>query len=100
MSNVGPLPVMAGSLPLVSCCCSQLTPVMPWLLDRSDQLATRLARNGEPEAIHIEETDTALAIDWKGHYRIDGPAFVYSDRASGRTVTILGYPTDKLGATA
>ena len=24
-----------------------------WLLDRSDQLATRLARNGEPEAIHI-----------------------------------------------
>ena len=69
---------------------------MPWLLDRSDQLATRLARNGEPEAIHIEETDTALAIDWKGHYRIDGPAFVYSDRASGRTVTILGYPTDKL----
>ena len=71
-----------------------------WLLDRSDQLATRLARNGEPEAIHIEETDTALAIDWKGHYRIDGPAFVYSDRDSGRTVTILGYPADKLGATA
>ena len=70
-----------------------------WLLDRSDQLATQLARNGEPEAIHIEETDTALAIDWKGHYRIDGQTFVYSDRASGRTVTILGYPTDKLCAT-
>jgi hypothetical protein len=28
MSNVGPLPMMAGSLPLVSFCCSQLTPVM------------------------------------------------------------------------
>ena len=67
-----------------------------WLLDRSDQLAARLARNGEAEPIHIEETDTAFAIDWKGHYRIDGAAFVYSDRDSGRTVTILGYPTDKL----
>ena len=71
-----------------------------WLLDRSDQLAARLARNGEAEPIHIEETDTAFAVDWKGHYRIDGPAFVYSDRDSGRTVTIIGYPTDKLGATA
>ena len=71
-----------------------------WLLDCSDQLTAPLARNGEAEPIHIEETDTAFAIDWKGHYRIDGPAFVYSDRDSGRSVTILGYPTDKLGATA
>jgi hypothetical protein len=63
-------------------------------------LAARLARNGEAEPIHIEETDTAFAIDWKGHYHIDGPAFVYSDRDSGRTVTILGHPTGKLGATA
>ena len=31
---------------------------------------------------------------------IDGPAFVYSDRESGRVVTILGYPTDKLADTA
>jgi hypothetical protein len=52
---------------------------------RSDQLAARLARNGEAEPIHIEETDTAFAIDWTGHYRIDGPAFVYSDRASGHS---------------
>ena len=29
-------------------------------------------------------------------YRIDGPAFVYSDWDSGRVITILGYPTDKL----
>ena len=27
-----------------------------------------------------------------GHYRINGPAFVYSDRDSGRVITILGYP--------
>jgi hypothetical protein len=71
-----------------------------WLLDRSDQLAARLARDGETELAHIEETDTAFTIDWKGRYRIDGPAFVYSDRESGRVVTILGYPTDKIADTA
>jgi len=71
-----------------------------WLLDRSDQLAARLARDGETEPVHIEETDTAFTIGWKGRYRIDGPAFVYSDRESGRVVTILGYPTDKIADTA
>src|SRR6266566_2717909 len=67
-----------------------------WLLDPSDQLAARLAHNGEPEPIHIEETDTTFAIGWKGHYRIDGPAFVYLDQASGRVTTTLGYPTHTL----
>jgi hypothetical protein len=71
-----------------------------WLLDCSDQLAARLARDGETEPVHIEETDTAFTIGWKGRYRIDGPAFVYSDRESGRVVTILGYPTDKIADTA
>jgi tripartite-type tricarboxylate transporter receptor subunit TctC len=28
-----------------------------WLLDPSDQLAARLARDGDPEPIHIEETE-------------------------------------------
>ena len=41
-------------------------------------------------------TDTAFTIGWKGRYRIDGPAFVYSDHDTGRVATILGYPTDKL----
>src|SRR5208283_3807997 len=36
-----------------------------WLLDRSDQLAARLARNGELETVHIEETDTAFSIGWR-----------------------------------
>jgi len=55
-----------------------------------------LARDGDPEPIHIEETDTTFAIGWKGHYRIEGPAFVYVDRDTGRTSTILGYPTHQL----
>jgi hypothetical protein len=67
-----------------------------WLLDPSDALAARLARDGDPEPIHIEETDTTFAIGWKGHYRIEGAAFIYSDRDSGRVTTILNYPTHKL----
>jgi hypothetical protein len=43
-----------------------------------------------------QETDTTFAIGWKGRYRIDGPAFVYSDRDTGRVTTILGYPTERL----
>lgn len=67
-----------------------------WLLDPSDQLAARLARDGDPEPIRIEENDTAFAIDWKGRYRIDGSAFVYIDRETGNLTTIHGYPTHKL----
>jgi len=67
-----------------------------WLLDPADRLAARLARDGESEPIHIEETDTTFAIGWKGRYRIEGPAFVYADNDSGRVTTILGYPTDQL----
>src|SRR3954470_5017991 len=46
-----------------------------WLLDPSEQLAARLAHDGDPEPIHIEETDTTFAIGWKGHYRIEGRRF-------------------------
>src|SRR6201997_168024 len=71
-----------------------------WLLDSSDRLAARLARDGESEAIHIEESDTTFAIGWKGRYRIEGPAFVYADNDSARVTTILRYPTDKLSQIA
>ena len=71
-----------------------------WLLDPADQLALRLAQDGNSEAIRIEETDTTFAIAWKGRYRIEGRAFIYSDCDTGRTTTILGYPTDKLVLTA
>ena len=67
-----------------------------WLLDPADRLAARLAHDGESEPVHIEETDTTFAIAWKGRYRIEGPSFIYSDDETGRTSTILGYPTDKL----
>ena len=71
-----------------------------WLLEITDQLAVRLARDGDLESIHLEETDTSFAIEWKGHYRIEGPAFVYADRDTGRVTTILGYPTRKTAQAA
>lgn len=67
-----------------------------WLLDPSERLAARLARDGDPEPVHIEETDTNFAVAWTGDYRINGAAFIYRDRASGRVVTLLGYPIDQI----
>ena len=65
-----------------------------WLLDALDHLAARLARDGDPEPIDIEDTDTTFAIGWKGQYRIEGRTFV--DGHSGRVTAIYGYPTQKL----
>src|SRR3974377_1610470 len=56
-----------------------------WLLDPSDQLAARLARDGDPEPIHIEETDTTFAIGWKGPHSDEGPGLVYVVPATRRT---------------
>ena len=67
-----------------------------WLLDPGDHLAARVARDGDPEDVYFDETDTRFAIGWKGEYRIDGDAFVYIDRDSCRIVTILGYPVNRI----
>ena len=65
-----------------------------WLLDLSERLATRLAREGEPEPVHIEESDTNFAVAWTGYYRIKAAAFIYREHASGRVATIWGYPAE------
>jgi len=67
-----------------------------WLLDASDHLAARLARDGDAEPIQIEDTETTFAIGWKGQYRIEGPTFIYTGWNTGRTTTVIGYPTQKL----
>src|SRR5271169_6990412 len=67
-----------------------------WLLDPSDHLAARLARDGDPEPIDIRETETTYVVAWPGKYHLDGPAFIYTDRQSRRVSTILGYPTQIL----
>ena len=67
-----------------------------WILDPADHLAARVARDGDPEPVYFEETNTTLAIGWKGNYRIEGSAFVYIDRDTGRVSSIIGYPTRKI----
>lgn len=67
-----------------------------WMLDPADQLAARLALNGDPLPVHIKETDTNYAIGWQGRYRIEVDAFVYEDNESQRLITIRGYPLQRL----
>jgi hypothetical protein len=71
-----------------------------WLLDPADSLAARVARDGDPEKIYFEETDTNFAIGWKGNYQINGDAFIFVDRDTARVTTILGYPTHRLAQVA
>ena len=71
-----------------------------WLLDPAYSLAARVARDGDPEDVHFEETDTNFAIGWKGNYQINGDAFVFIDRDTARVTTILGYPTRRLAQIA
>jgi hypothetical protein len=67
-----------------------------WILDPAEHLAARVARNGDPEPLLFEETDTTFAIGWKGNYSLDGNTFVYIDRNTGRMSSIVGYPTRKM----
>ena len=71
-----------------------------WLLDKDDGLAAPLARDGDPQPIHIEETDANFTIEWKGHYHIEGATFIFVDQKTRRSRSILGYPTHKLEHTA
>jgi hypothetical protein len=63
-----------------------------WMLEPAGQLATRLAVDADALPVSIEETETDYAIGWQGRYRIEGDAFIYEDRHSGRTTAIQGYP--------
>ena len=60
-------------------------------VSRPSDPSDHLAGDGDPESIVFEETDTGFQIAWL--YRLDGLAFVYTDRYSRRVSTILGYPT-------
>jgi hypothetical protein len=67
-----------------------------WILDPSDQLAARLAQDGEPLPIYIEETDANYSIGWQGRFRIDAEVFFYEDNESHQQRSILGYPAQLL----
>lgn len=67
-----------------------------WILDPADQLAARLAYDGDPLELYLEETGAKYAIGWQGCYRIDNDTFVYEDNKTGRLIAIRGYPTKLL----
>ena len=67
-----------------------------WILEPANQLASRLAVDGDPLPVQIAETDASYTIGWQGHYRIDGETFVYEDQQSRRLVAIRGYPVNQL----
>jgi hypothetical protein len=50
------------------------------MVDLPARPAARLARDGDPEPVDFRETETAYVVAWPGKYRIEGPAFVYTDR--------------------
>jgi hypothetical protein len=52
---------------------------------------------GRPRTVPHRGTATSFAIDWKGLYRIEGAAFVFTDRDTGSTTAAIGYLTNKLG---
>ena len=69
-----------------------------WILDPADCLAARLARDGDPEDLHFEDSENRFAIGWKGSYRIVDEAFVFTDRETGRVLSILGYPIERIAS--
>ena len=67
-----------------------------WMLEPADQLAARLAVDGDPVPVQIEETDTSYSIGWQGRYHIDGDTFIYQDNRSAGLNIIHGYPVKQL----
>ena len=69
-----------------------------WMLDPEDGSAACLARDGVRESVEIEDKGSSLAIRWPSSYPIDGEAFVFMDRSTGRMGSVLGYPVHELSA--
>jgi len=67
-----------------------------WLLDPADHLALPLARNGDPQPFHIEESSVNFAIEWTGQYRIEANAFVYIGQNADCAATFFDYPVEQL----
>jgi hypothetical protein len=68
-----------------------------WLLDRDDNFAICLCRDGEPQPFRILDSADSFAIEWTADFAIEGAAFIVQHRA-GAVVTIHGYPTAAISA--
>ena len=68
-----------------------------WLLDREDDFALCLCRDGEPQPFRIVDSPDTFAIEWTADFTIEGDEFVVHER-SGRVIVIHGYPTVEISA--
>jgi hypothetical protein len=62
-----------------------------WVLDPEDNLALRLAEQGERLPYRIMETATSLAVEWNAHYALSDSGFVVQDR-DGKVTVFHTYP--------
>jgi hypothetical protein len=67
-----------------------------WLLDIEDHLATRLAQDGDPLPVHIEDTIQASLWNGRANIGLTAPPSSMQTKSTGRVLSILGYPTDRL----
>jgi hypothetical protein len=63
-----------------------------WMLDHGDGLALCLAKEGEPQSVHIDETDENFKIEWTADYQVDGEVFNIFERSSQKPISFFGYP--------
>jgi hypothetical protein len=63
-----------------------------WVLDWEDGRALCLARSGDPQDVHITDTESQFSIEWTSSYTITGEVMTFEHKP-GRAVSILGYPT-------
>lgn len=68
-----------------------------WLLDREDDFALCLCRDGQPQPFRIIDGPDTFAIEWMAAFTIEGDAFVVQER-SGKVVVIHGYATVEISA--
>jgi len=67
-----------------------------WMLDSDDGLAVCLARDGDPLPARLVESGDKIGIEWNFTYSIDGDCFTTTEQATGRTRSIIGYPTNAI----
>ena len=69
-----------------------------WLLDPADYLAVCVARDGDPEPVHLEGPIGISPSNGRAATASMVNSFVYTGRTSARIVSIFGYPTERIAA--
>ncbi len=66
-----------------------------WLLDKEDELALCLCRDGVKQPFKIIDTPSNFSIQWQNNFKLDGETFTLIDEI-GNVRTIIGYPVEAI----